>query len=207
MYQLAILFYKKKVAPFPVYIDSPMAIHATKVFASHPDLFDDESKEWEEKGLFSTYRKYFIPTPTAEDSKSLNALSGPMAILAGSGMCNGGRILHHLRHNLSHPNAHILIVGYQGAGSLGRELVDGVESVRMFGEDIQVKAPIHTLNGFSSHAGQSELLHWLSSLAKVKPRIALTHGENMQREALRAKISEKFQLPSLLPDLFDTIEL
>lgn len=207
MYELAVLFYEKKIDPFPVYLDSPMAIQATKVFASHPELFDAELTAWKQKGLLTAFKDYFSATPTAEDSKRLNAQHGPMAILAGSGMCNGGRILHHLKHNLSNPNANVLFVGYQGEGSTGRLLVDGARSLRMFGEDILVRARIHTLNGFSAHAGQTDLIHWLSSLVPSKPRIVLTHGENMPRQALQSKIMQKFRLPSLLPNLFDTIEL
>ncbi len=207
IYQLAILFYEKKVSPFPVYIDSPMAIKATKVFMSHPDLLDEECTTWREKGLFDMFGHYFIPTPSVEESKKLNSLSGPMVILAGSGMCTGGRILHHLKHNLHNSAVSIMIVGYQAEGTLGRQLVDGAKSLRIYGEEIQVNATVHTLNGFSAHAGQSDLLHWVSTLVECKPRIVLTHGENMQRHALATQILQKFQLPCTLPNLFDILEL
>ncbi len=101
--------------------------------------------------------------------------------MAGAGMCTAGRILHHLRHNLSNPQAHVLIVGYQARGSLGRMLVDGARKVHIFGDSIAVHAQIHSLGGFSAHAGQTDLLKWLEYIAPVKPRVILTHGENKPR--------------------------
>src|SRR5690606_30717204 len=132
------------------------------------------------------------PSVTADDSRQLNALEGPCAILAGSGMCTGGRIVHHLKQNLWKADTHVLIVGYQAHGSLGRQLVEGAESVTIHGERIAVKAHVHTLGGFSAHAGQSELLEWFSTLAPSRPRVVLVHGEDGPRTALAAKIRERF---------------
>jgi metallo-beta-lactamase family protein len=207
LYELAQLFYEKKVTPFPVYIDSPMAIRCTDVFLKHPDLYDQELIEWKQKGLFQSFAPYYHPTPSVDESKALNDLHGPMAIIAGSGMCTGGRIIHHLAHNLPNPHAQILIVGFQAQGTLGRALVDGAKEVMIHGRAIPVRAPIATLNGFSAHAGQTDLLHWLSTLAPAKPRVILTHGENPQRETLKQKIKEKFNIEAQLPNLFDVIEL
>jgi metallo-beta-lactamase family protein len=127
--------------------------------------------------------------------------------MAGAGMCNAGRIVHHLKANLWKPNTHVLIVGYQGHGSLGRRLVDGEKEVRIFGEKIMVKAKIHTLGGFSAHAGQTDLLHWFSMIAPSKPRVILTHGEDDQRGALAKLIQQKFRLPSKSPTMGEAIEL
>ena len=122
-------------------------------------------------------------------------------------MCNAGRILHHLRHNLWNPETHVLIVGYQGNGTLGRLLVDGAKKVTIYGETIAVKAQIHTLGGFSAHAGQTDLLAWFASLAPSKPRVILTHGDNGPRNALAKLIAERHGLTPYLPALGETITL
>src|SRR5262245_724904 len=207
LYHLAILFRQKKVKPFPVYLDSPMAIQASRVFVKHPGLFDEELAEWTRRGLLPLDPKYFKACPSADDSRRLNGVSGPCAILAGAGMCNAGRILHHLKENLWRSESHVLIVGYQGYGSLGRRLVDGEKFVGVLGERLAVRAAVHTLNGFSAHAGQSELLEWFTGLAPSKPRVILTHGENPGREALAGLISQRFKLQCELPQLGDVIEV
>lgn len=206
LYHLAILFFQKKVPPFPVFVDSPMAIEAGKVFAHHPDLFDDEATDWKKQGVIPLDRNWFKFTSSVEESKQLNALNGPCAILAGSGMCNGGRIQHHLKFNLPHPSTQVLIVGFQGYGSLGRQLVDGAKQVKIHGENVNVGAAISTLNGLSAHAGQNDLLKWFDSLGKGKPRVVLTHGENPQREALAAQIEKNYGLKPHLPQLNETME-
>jgi metallo-beta-lactamase family protein len=122
-------------------------------------------------------------------------------------MCNGGRILHHFKHGLWRPETTVLIVGYQGEGTLGRQLVDGKPTVKIFGEEIAVKARIHTLNGFSAHAGQTELLKWFSHLAPSKPQVVLTHGEAKGREPLAALIQQRFGLKAALPFQNDVIKL
>jgi metallo-beta-lactamase family protein len=144
--------------------------------------------------------------PTADDSRALNDVEGPCLIMAGAGMCNGGRILHHLRHNLSNPSTTVLIVGYQSYGSLGRMLVDKVPAVKIFGEKIPVKASVHTFGGLSGHAGQKDLLHWIGTLAPSKPRVVLTHGEEKGRGALKRLLKEKYQLKAECPSLGETIE-
>lgn len=145
--------------------------------------------------------------PTAEDSKKINDVPGPCFIMAGTGMCNAGRILHHLKANLWKPETHVLIVGYQSRESLGRRLVDGAKLVSIHGENIAVKAQVHTLGGFSAHAGQTDLLAWFSAIAPAKPRVVLTHGEDRQREALAKKIQQRFRLPSRLPKMGEVIEV
>lgn len=207
LYQLAILFFQKKVAPFPVIVDSPMAIEAGKVFAHHPELFDEEATAWKKQGLLPLDRNWFKFTTSIEESKQLNDLNGPCVILVGAGMCNGGRIQHHLKFNLPHRATQVLIVGYQGYGSLGRQLVDGARHVKIHGETIDVNASIHTLNGLSAHAGQNDLLKWFGSLGKVKPRVILTHGENPQREALASQIEKNYNLKALLPELNTVVEI
>jgi metallo-beta-lactamase family protein len=144
---------------------------------------------------------------TSQESRAINEQSGPCLVMAGAGMCNGGRILHHLKACLWKPDTHVLIVGYQGTGSLGRRLVDGADTVKIHGVTVAVKAQVHTLGGFSAHAGQSDLLTWLSAMAPRKPRVILTHGEDGPRQALAAQIRKRFGLPATLPGLKDVIEI
>jgi metallo-beta-lactamase family protein len=127
--------------------------------------------------------------------------------MAGSGMCTAGRIVHHLRHNLARENVAVVIVGYQAEGSLGRRLVDGAKTVKIFGEEIVVRARVHTLNGFSAHAGQSDLARWFEPLADDRPRLFLTHGEERGRDALAALLASRFGLAAEKPMLRDTVEL
>jgi metallo-beta-lactamase family protein len=127
--------------------------------------------------------------------------------MAGAGMCNAGRILHHFKANLWKPETHVLIVGYQAVGTLGRMLVDGADKVKIFGEPIAVKAHIHTMGGFSAHAGQKDLLAWLASLVPAKPQVVITHGEETSRLGLEKAVRDRFDLAVRLPQMGETIEL
>jgi metallo-beta-lactamase family protein len=151
------------------------------------------------------HRGHVKPTPTAKDSMALNDVEGPCLIMAGSGMCNAGRILHHLKHGLWKPETIVMVVGFQGEGTLGRQLVDGAKEVSIFGERIAVKAQIRTLNGFSAHAGQTELLKWFGHLAPTKPQVVLTHGETKGRQPLAELIEKRHGLKPILPFQGDVI--
>jgi metallo-beta-lactamase family protein len=207
LYHLGIMFLRKEIPPFPVFLDSPMALEATKIYRKYPDLFDDELIAWQKKGLLPLNREIFKPSPTAKDSKRINEVEGPCVILAGAGMCNAGRILHHLKQNLPRPSTQVLIVGFQSYGSLGRKLVEGEKVVSIFGERIPVQATVHTLNGFSGHADQSELLKWFSTLAPGKPKVFLTHGEDRGRGTLARLIQQRFKLSAGLPKQGEVIEI
>lgn len=206
LFYLGVMFYNKTVAPFPVYVDSPMAVAATKVYMKHPDLFDEEAAKFLKGGRLPEEVRTVVPCETAEESKRLNSVSGPCVIMAGSGMCNAGRIVHHLKYNLPNPETFVIIVGYQGAGSLGRKLVDGAKHVKIHGESVEVQAQIHTLNGFSAHAGRSELLDWFGAIADSKPRLVITHGEDRVRESLAEAIRERFGTQPTLPYTGDILE-
>ncbi|HQM53038.1 MAG TPA: MBL fold metallo-hydrolase, partial [bacterium] len=195
---LAWIFRSGRVEPFPVFLDSPMAVEATRIYRRHPELFDEELKGLLREQLSRDDLATLRATVRTEESMAINDRPGPCLVLAGSGMCTGGRILHHLRHNLWKPETHVLIVGYQGRGTLGRLLVEGSKRVTIFGEPIAVKARIHTLGGFSSHAGQEDLLAWFDALAPARPRLVLTHGEDHAREALAARIRERHGIEALL---------
>lgn len=204
---LALMFRKKTVQPFPIFLDSPMAITATQIYREHEELYDAEMLAWiKDKPLLEDMR-LVTNTVTADQSKKINEVPGPCLVMAGSGMCNGGRILHHLKHNLPLVDSAVLIVGFQGEGSLGRLLVDGAEEVSIFGERIPVRAKIHTLGGFSAHAGQADLLDWLGCMAHTGPRVILTHGEDKARTELARLIEDKFHRTAELPRLGDTIEI
>lgn len=207
LYEMAILFFQKKFPLFPVIVDSPMAIEAGKAFLEHSELFDEEAMNWKNRGILPLDRNWFKYTTSVEDSKQLNDLAGPCLILAGAGMCNGGRIQHHLKFNLPYSTTHVVFVGYQGEGSLGRQLVDGAKVVKIHKESLNVQANIHTLSGLSAHAGQNDLLKWFSSLGATRPKVILTHGENPQREALAAQIEKDYKIKPLLPQLNEIIEI
>jgi len=204
---LASIFRQKIIAPFPVFLDSPMAIEASRIYARHPELYDDDMVAYLKEGPLSQDLATMTMSETADDSIKINNCPGPCFVMAGAGMCTAGRILHHLRHNLWSPQTHVLIVGYQARGSLGRALVDGAKKVTIFGESIAVKAQIHTLGGFSAHAGQTDLLKWFEVVAPAKPRVILTHGENGPRQALAQLITARHGLNPMLPALGDVIEL
>jgi len=201
------MFRAGKVQPFPIFLDSPMAIEATDIYVKHPELYDEEMKALIRDHPLRDDLKTMKPTPTAEESRAINDVRGACLVMAGAGMCNGGRILHHLRANLWKPSTCVLIVGYQAYGSLGRRLVDGEKEVRIFGEKIAVKSTIHTLGGFSAHAGQTDLMRWFDVIAPSKPRVVLTHGEDDQRAALAKLIQQRYGLPSKLPKMGEVIDL
>ena len=201
------MFRNQKARPFPIFLDSPMAIQALEIYAKHRELFDDEALKFiQERPLLEDLRTMKLCV-TAEDSKRINDQPGPCLVMAGAGMCNAGRILHHFKANLWKPETHVLIVGYQAAGTLGRQLVDGAETVKIFGEKIAVKANVHTMGGFSAHAGQTDLLAWLAAIAPSKPRVVLTHGETEARLGLEAQVRQRFGLVPELPQLNDALEV
>ena len=204
---LAVMFRKKLVAPFPIFLDSPLAIEATNIYSNHRELFDDEMTKFISQRPMKEDLKTMRMCATGDESREINAVPGPCLIMAGAGMCNAGRIIHHLKNNLWKPGTHVVIVGFQSHGSLGRRLVEGAEEVKIFGEPIAVRAKVHTLGGFSAHAGQTDLLHWFSALAPRKPRVVLTHGEDAARAELAKQVQKRYKLKSTLPALGDTIEL
>jgi metallo-beta-lactamase family protein len=204
---LAWMFRNKKVRPFPIFLDSPMAIEATRIYSRHTELFDDEMTKFIAEKPLRADLKTMTMSVTPENSRKINDQDGPCLIMAGAGMCNAGRILHHLKQNLWQPGTHVLIVGYQSHGSLGRRLVEGDKLVSIHGEKVAVRAEVHTLGGFSAHAGHTDLLTWFSAIAPSKPRVILTHGEDGPRRELAKKIQERFTLKCALPDMKEVVDL
>ncbi len=186
LYELFLLWKNGDLPPCKIYLDSPLAISTTRVFARFPEYFDDAGR----KVFTGSENPFAFPplvfTQTTDESKAINTESGGNIIIAGSGMCTGGRIIHHLRHNLWSKKAGVLFVGYQAAGTLGRRIVEGADKVRIFGEEIVVKAKVWTVNGFSSHADQPILLDWIRAADPAK--VFLVHGEEASLEAFSDRI-------------------
>ena len=194
----------KKVMNVPVYVDSPLAISATEVFKKNTDLFEEEIK----RKIISGDHPLEFPglkfTQTAEESKELNMSNEPSIIISASGMCEVGRIKHHLKHNLWDPNSTILFVGYQAPGTLGRSIVEGAEKVKIFGEEIAVAARVEYIEGFSGHADQTWLLNFVNSFTNPPKHIFLVHGEPEGQEELKYKIESECKLPVTIPDFGET---
>jgi metallo-beta-lactamase family protein len=207
LYLLAGAFQRGTLTPFPIYLDSPMAIEATKLYSKHARLFDEEALAMQQSGELRENLDTVRFCPTADDSRALNQQPGPCMIMAGAGMCTGGRILHHFKHGLGRPETTVLFVGYQGQGSLGRAIVDGRPAVTIFGEKIPVRASVHTFGGLSGHAGQSDLVRWIESIAPSRPQVFLTHGEERGRRPLGKIIEERFGLRVDYPGLRQAIEV
>lgn len=205
LYELFLLWRAGDLPRCRIFLDSPLAISTTRVFGRHPDYFDAEGQD-----LFASHPNPFDFTPlrfsqTTDESKEINKKSRGNIIIAGSGMCTGGRIIHHLRHNLWHKDSGILFVGYQAAGTLGRRIVDGADRVRIFGEEIRVAARVWTTNGFSSHADQPILLDWIRQAAPK--HLFLVHGEDDVLDAYAKRIREDLSLEPHIPKLREAIEI
>lgn len=210
LYYLGQFFDAGTLPKIPVYLDSPMAIEASKLYAAHTELFDEEAAEYERTKVMKTALSSLRICRTSEESRALNDIEGPCIIMAGAGMCNGGRILHHFKNNLYKNDTIVLICGFQAEGSLGRRLVEGARRVRIYGEEIGVRAKVYTLGGFSAHAGQTDLLRWLAPLLEKKPprpRLIIVHGERRQREALAQKVFVRFGVRAALPNLGEAVLL
>ena len=178
---------------FPVYVDSPMAVEATHVFRENLlYCYDEETRELVQKGINPIEFDGLVLSKTVEDSKAIQADNIPKVILAAAGMCNAGRIRHHLKHNLWRPECSIVFAGYQAEGTLGRILQDGeAESVKLFGEEIVCRAHIETMPDMSSHADKAGLLKWISEFKKLSGRVFLVHGEDTSMEELSRAIAEQ----------------
>ena len=191
----------------PVYVDSPLAISATEVFKENMDLFDEETQKLIRRGDNPLEFPGLKFTQTVEESKALNESNESAIIISASGMCEVGRIKHHLKHNIWNPKNTILFVGYQAPGTLGRKIVDGAKTVKIFGEEIAVNARVEYIEGYSGHADQAGLLHFVDSFVKKPNHIFLVHGEEESQKVLRDKINENFDLPVSIPDYCESFDL
>jgi len=197
----------KLPADMPVFVDSPLAIRVTGVFRRHQAYFDPNARRLLSLGEDPFELPNLRYILSAAESQTINEMKGPSVIISASGMCNAGRIKHHLKHNLWKPGASIVFVGYQGVGTLGRKIVDGEKSVSLFGDAVAVKAKVFTIGGFSGHAGQSQLLEWIGTAARPDLRIVLVHGEPKAQDILADHIRKKFHLEPIVPDYLEELKI
>jgi metallo-beta-lactamase family protein len=190
-----------------VFVDSPMAVSVTGVFEHHPELFDEEMKELlrQRKSPFDFPGLNLIRT--VDESKAINYIDGSVIIIAGSGMCTGGRIKYHLVTNISRPESTIVFVGYQAVGTLGRQIVDGAKEVRILGQYYPVRARVVQLNGFSAHADRNQLLKWLSSLQRPPRCVFVTHGEPSAAQHFALLVRDKTGCDTVVPKYQDKVLL
>ncbi len=179
-----------------VYVDSPLAEEATKVYLSHPEYFDEETMKILHDKKAASIKLHF--TKNIEDSQRLNSIKSGAIIIAGSGMCEGGRIRHHLKHNLWRPECSIIFTGFQAKGTLGRKIIDGLKIVNVLGEEIAVKARVYTIGGFSAHADQQELLEWLGAFSN-SPEVFVVHGEENVSLEFADTIKDRFNYKTYVP--------
>ena len=197
----------KTIMKAPVYVDSPLAISATEVFRENTEIFDEETKEEIMRGDNPLEFPGLKFTRTADESKVLNEDQTPSIIISSSGMCEVGRIKHHLKHNLWNPKSTILFVGYQAPGTLGYSIVNGAKTVKIFGEEIAVNARIEYIEGYSGHADQELLMNCIYSYIKKPKHIFLVHGEPESQDVLADKIEEETKIGVTIPEFGETYEL
>jgi metallo-beta-lactamase family protein len=191
LYRLGELEIAGRIPKVPVYVDSPMASKVTEVFRRHPELFDDDTNKRIANGEHPCDFSGLHLTRSVEDSKAINKRKGTSIIIAGSGMCTGGRIKHHIFNNIERPESVILFVGYQAKGTLGRSILGGLETVRLFGEELEILARIEKVNGMSAHADRKELLQWLKGMKTPPKKVFVIHGEESATEAFAEYIHDR----------------
>jgi len=190
LYLLAKHYGEWHLTRWKIFLDSPMAIAASRVYWNNPDRFDEETTRLRETFRGMPPLPNLVLSESSEDSRAINHVRSGALIIAGSGMANGGRVLHHLKHNLERPECHVVIVGFQAPGTLGRQLVDRQPEVRIHGQRVRCLAQVHTLGGLSAHGDQDDLLRWYDSFAD-RPPVYLVHGEVPSAEALAVKLRER----------------
>jgi len=192
------LFNEKRLPPVPIFVDSPLALNVTEVFRDHPECFDEETREYLQDGEDPFGFRRLTYVRDVNESKKLNDRKGPYIVISASGMCEAGRILHHLRHNIGDPKNTVLLTGYQAENTLGRKLRDGMRSVRIFGIPMDVRARIESLDELSGHADSEELLAWMKPMTPTLKRVFLVHGEAESSSALAAAIRQRYGIEALL---------
>ncbi len=209
--QLVLLLHElidaKRIPEIPIFVDSPLAVNVTEAFRKHTEHFDEETRRYLDDGddPFGFRRLRYVRD--ASESKALNDLRGPYMIISASGMCEAGRILHHLRNNIEDPRNTIVITGFQAENTLGRKIVDKQPEVPIFGEPMRVRAEVAKLNELSGHADQRELLAWMKPFARSLKRVFLVHGEPTQSAALARVIRDQYDLDVVVPKRGDSVEL
>jgi len=207
LYYLNELLFEGAITPLRIFLDSPMASRITKVFENHPELFDEEMREF----VKQHYSPFNLPglemAGTAEESKAINDVKETVVVIAGSGMCTGGRIKYHLVNNISRPKSTIMFVGYQAVGTLGRRIVEGEKQVRILGKEYPVKAHVVRIHGFSAHADKEELLKWLREFKNPPRGVFVVHGESESAIKFGDYVREKTGWQVTVPAYQDEVAL
>ena len=206
LYHLSGLARAGRIPRVPTYLDSPMAIDATAVYRTHPEEFDDEMRTRVSRGDSPFQYGDLRVARTGEESRAINEVTGPVLIIAASGMATGGRVLHHLRRRLPDPRTTVLLVGYQASGTRGRSLQDGTKAVRIFGDDVSVRARVETIHGLSAHADADGLLEWLRT-ATGRPRVFVVHGDARPAATLAERIRRELGWEAVVPAYRDRATL
>ena len=206
MYELNLFFENRLLSDLPVYIDSPMASKATAIFRQYPGFYDEDAQRLIEKGDDPFTFAGLHEIESVDESKRLIDKRGVL-IIAGSGMCTGGRIIHHIENNIQNARTSIIFVGFQVPGTLGRKLVDGDPEIYIKGKKYEVKAQVHTLGGFSAHADQQDLMYWLRSFGHTPRNVFIVHGEEEVEMEFSKLINNELGLNTYIPSLFESVEL
>lgn len=207
LYTLRELEEAGRIPSLAVYLDSPMAIEATAIYAQHPEEEDPDLARALAKGKRPFVPRRFHLAKSVQDSKALNEVEGPVIVISGSGMATGGRVLHHLSHRLPDPRTTVLFVGYQAAGTRGRLLKDGAKEIKVFGEDVPVRARVTVSDAYSAHADQGEILRWLKGFRRPPRMTYIVHGEPEAAQALREKIAQDLGWPATVASAGATVAL
>jgi metallo-beta-lactamase family protein len=209
--QLVLLLHElidaKQIPEFPIFVDSPLACAVTEVFKKHTEEWDEEANAFNGKGEEAFGWNRLRYTQTVQESKALNDLHVPYMVMSASGMCEAGRILHHLKNGIEDPRNLVLITGYQADNTLGRKLCDGLKQVNIFGEPMQVRAEVESIDALSGHADQQELLDWMAPVAPTLKKVFLVHGELPAMQLLKGKIEERYKLEVVCPKRGDRFEI
>ncbi len=200
LYHLNSLLNDDRIPYLKVFVDSPMAIKITEIFKHHPELFDDETLKQLEAGNHPCDFPGLVMSRSVKQSKAISQHKGTAIIIAGSGMCTGGRVKHHLNNNIDRPDSTILFVGYQAGGTLGRHILEKPETVRIFGVKRPLRAQVEQISGFSAHADKEELVRWISSLKTPPRKVFITHGEEKAAAAFREFLSAKTGWDCMVPE-------
>lgn len=198
MYQFGKHFDQWNMGRWQIFLDSPLAIEASEIYWNYPHLYDEEASDLHAKVKSMPPLPNLRLSRSADESRAINKLAGGAIVIAGSGMCTGGRILHHLKHNAWKRETQIIIVGYQATGSTGRKLVDGDKFIRIHGEKVRVKAKVHTVGGLSAHGDKHDLLEWYGRIGGDRPAVCLVHGEVDAGQAFKTKLQQELGVNATL---------
>lgn len=194
--------------PTKIYVDSPLAVQATEIFSRHPECFDENTRALMKKyGRSPLKTENIVFSSTLEDSIAINNIKSGAIVISASGMAEAGRIKHHLKHNLWRPESTVIFAGYQAEGTLGRRLIDGEKLVKIHGEEIEVKAKIIFMEGYSAHADRDEMIQWLSTAQKIPKAIFLVHGEDQARKDFAKTVQETYGYKTIIPTWGEVFDL